>query len=73
MAPGMSWIDHAPELRNELSEALTERQLHIYILRSAGCSWDTIATMKGLSVRTVRAHYRRATQVRDLLDMKEAA
>ena len=67
----MSWQSLDPAIRDQLKTRLTQRQLDVLILWLAGCSYDRISTMLGISVRSVRTHLKRARQIHD--QVKEAA
>lgn len=67
----MSWNTLPTEHRDELKQRLSQRQLDVLILWLAGCSYDRISTMLGISVRSVRTHLKRARQVHN--QVKQAA
>lgn len=73
----MKWIDIPHNERNHLADQLTERQLHVYILRLGGYSWTRISQDLGIQIRTVRTHHHAATithqQIRQRLSENEAA
>lgn len=71
------WNDLPQPERNALADHLTDRQLHIYILRLGGYSWQRISMDVGIQIRTVRTHHHAATithqQIRQRLSENEAA
>lgn len=69
----MPWNALAPHIRQELTNRLTPRQHDVLILWLAGCSYDRIANMLGLSPRTVRTHLKRARTIHDQLTKEHAA
>lgn len=68
----MAWVDVPHHERDQLARTLTDRQLHIYILRLGGYSWTRISEDTGLSIRTVRDHERRARQLHHLIRQEAA-
>jgi len=72
----MKWIDLPPAERTELARQLTERQLHVYILRLGGYSWTRISQDCGIQIRTVRTHHHAAQiihqQIRNRLEQEAA-
>ena len=69
----MSWQSLDPAIRETLKTRLTQRQLEVLILWLAGCSYDRISTMLGISVRSVRTHLKRARQIHDTITQEAAA
>jgi len=69
----MSWNQLPPHQRAELTTRLTQKQLDALILWLAGCGYQTISTMTGLSVSTIRNRVKRARQIYDQVTKEEAA
>ena len=73
----MRWIDLPSTEREALARQLTERQLHVYILRLGGYSWTRISQDCGIQIRTVRTHHHAAQithqRIRAQLEQQEAA
>lgn len=69
----MSWNHLDQWERTELANKLTPRQLDVYRLRLAGCSWQFIAEALNISPRTARTHHKRAKAVHLNLELPEAA
>jgi DNA-binding NarL/FixJ family response regulator len=59
----MSWSDLDPEFRAiaERDGVLTSRQLEVLKLKASGAGWQLIAQTLGLTSKTVREHFDRAS------------
>lgn len=68
----MTWLELPEQERRQLARRLTAKQLDIYRLRLNRMSYEEIAWLLSISIRTVRTHEHRARQIHQLM-LEEAA